>query len=102
MTPMRSRTWIHPFCATHRPNRSIAGCDAPPEARPKRRGERRALGRSRRVAAPSGMVIVHPSLAEAELKERQRENGDEEDPRERARIAHPEVLERLTEEVIRI
>src|SRR5260221_6648896 len=68
----------------------------------KRGREARLDGSTRRDMARSSVVIVHPSLAEPELKDGQSQHRDEEDPGERARIAHSEELERLAKEVVRV
>src|SRR4051812_23624443 len=58
--------------------------------------------RGARRARASALVIGHPLLAEPELRERQHEHRDEQDPRQRRRVPHAEVLKRLLEEVVRV
>src|SRR5687768_16863004 len=50
----------------------------------------------------SGLFIVHPSAAQPQLDQRQRQHDQEQDPRQRAGVAHAEELERLAEQVVRV
>src|SRR5205814_8912084 len=61
-----------------------------------------ANGNSAIANSPSRLFIVHPLLAQPQLRERQHEHHDEQDPRQRAGVAHMEKLERLLEQVIRV
>src|SRR5688500_15853623 len=78
---------------------SSSRCSHPRETKYSARGG--GAFRARRSARiRSRLLIVHPPFAEPQLRKREHEHDEEQDPRQRRRVAHAEELERVLEQVV--
>src|SRR5438270_50237 len=51
------------------------------------------------AALSSSALVMHPPRRQPDLRQREREHDQEDDPRQRGRVAHLEILEGVVEEV---